>query len=71
MRKKALDVHLNFIVDQTERFSEWLTEGMHVGASGKSDASSGVGSQSDATDDDFNPDTVHLESEDDEETIAR
>lgn len=27
-RKKALDLHLNFIVDQTEKYSSWLTEGL-------------------------------------------
>ena len=27
-RKKALDLHLNFIVDQTEKYSTWLTEGL-------------------------------------------
>jgi E1A-binding protein p400 len=27
-RKKALDIHLNFIVDQTEKYSTWLTEGL-------------------------------------------
>ena len=26
-RKKALDLHLNFIVDQTEKYSSWLVEG--------------------------------------------
>lgn len=28
-RKKALDQHLNFIVDQTEKYSSWLTEGLN------------------------------------------
>lgn len=27
-RKKALDVHLNFIVDQTEKYSSWLAESL-------------------------------------------
>ncbi|EEC16922.1 E1A-binding protein p400, putative, partial [Ixodes scapularis] len=27
-RKKALDLHLNFIMDQTEKYSSWLREGM-------------------------------------------
>ena len=31
-RKKALDLHLNFIVDQTEKYSSWLTEGLVAGA---------------------------------------
>ena len=27
-RKKAMDMHLSFIVDQTEKYSTWLTEGL-------------------------------------------
>lgn len=27
-KKKALDLHLSFIVDQTEKYSSWLTEGL-------------------------------------------
>ncbi len=27
-RQKALDLHLSFIVDQTEKYSSWLTEGL-------------------------------------------
>lgn len=30
-RKKALDLHLNYIVDQTEKFSSWLAAGMTKG----------------------------------------
>ena len=29
-RKKALDLQLNFIVDQTEKYSSWLAEGLGV-----------------------------------------
>ena len=29
-RKKALDLHLNFIVDQTEKYSTWLTESLQT-----------------------------------------
>ena len=32
-RKKAMDMHLNFIVDQTEKYSTWLTEGLAATAS--------------------------------------
>ena len=32
-RKKAMDLHLSFIVDQTEKYSSWLTEGFAGGAS--------------------------------------
>jgi len=27
-RKKAMDLHLNFIVNQTEQYSNWLSEGL-------------------------------------------
>ncbi len=27
-RRKAMDMHLNFIVDQTQKYSSWLTKGM-------------------------------------------
>jgi E1A-binding protein p400 len=36
-RKKVMDEQLSFIVDQTEKFSMWLTEGL---------APSGIGSHS-------------------------
>ena len=29
-RKKALDLQLNFIVDQTEKYSSWLAESLAV-----------------------------------------
>jgi len=32
-RKKAMDMHLSFIVDQTEKYSTWLTEGLAATAS--------------------------------------
>ena len=40
-RKKALDLHLSFIVDQTEKYSSWLTEGLQA-AGNSSIASSSV-----------------------------
>lgn len=48
-RKKALDIHLNFIVDQTEKYSTWLTEGLKQGSSVGSTAGS-LGSLSEAGD---------------------
>ena len=33
-RKHALDVHLNFIVDQTEKYSSWLMEGLNSSSGG-------------------------------------
>ncbi|XP_063395969.1 helicase SRCAP-like isoform X3 [Mytilus trossulus] len=66
-RKKALDIHLNFIVDQTEKYSTWLTEGLKQGSSVGSTAGS-VGSLSEAGDDEFKPE---VEESDDEETIEK
>jgi E1A-binding protein p400 len=43
-RKKALDLHLSFIVDQTEKYSSWLTEGLGGGASAAGSTSSKAGS---------------------------
>lgn len=35
-RKKAMDLHLNFIVNQTEQFSSWLSEGLAQSSKGSS-----------------------------------
>lgn len=73
-RKKALDQHLSFIVDQTEKFSQQLAEGMNKPA----DASSAPSLNSSrisspkprgASDDEFSP--GNASSDDDEETIAK
>ncbi|XP_042903379.1 helicase domino isoform X2 [Parasteatoda tepidariorum] len=40
-RKKVLDVHLNFIVDQTEKYSSWLTQGMNQSNKGSPESSRG------------------------------
>lgn len=63
-RKKALDQQLSFIVDQTEKYSQLLAEGMNKTA----DQSQSVVSSSRAvSDDEFDPDMQS--EEDDEETI--
>ena len=59
-RKQALDMHLNFIVGQTEQYTEWLTEGL------KSNTNSEVASHADS---EFVPGSDDLT--DDEETIAK
>ena len=41
-RKKALDMHLNFIVDQTEKYSSWLVKGFTDQPAGLSGQSSNV-----------------------------
>lgn len=72
-RKKALDQHLSFIVDQTEKFSAQLTEGMNkvTNVEGVSNSSSRVPSLRDggASDGEFSP--GNASSDDDEETIAQ
>ncbi|XP_075165113.1 domino helicase [Haematobia irritans] len=74
-RKKALDQHLSFIVDQTEKFSQQLAEGMNKtlkdASANPSINSSRISSpkrDGGGTDDEFRPDSA---SEDDEETIAK
>ena len=39
-RKKTLDLHLSYIVDQTEKYSTWLTEGLATAPSTSSVAGS-------------------------------
>lgn len=74
-RKKAFDQHLNYIVDQTEKFSMQLVEGMNKPANDASAAASLNSSRisspkpKNASDDEFEPDNVA--SDDDEETIAK
>ncbi|RWS11744.1 Helicase domino-like protein [Dinothrombium tinctorium] len=76
-RKKALDLHLNYIVDQTEKFSSWLTEGLskvhyengsNISSVDQKTLLSDSVSQ-DVTDTDFDPEK--LSESDDEETIAK
>ncbi|XP_044271638.1 helicase domino isoform X1 [Tribolium madens] len=70
-RKKALDQQLSFIVDQTEKYSQLLAEGMNrtnpdnVPASAVSSRSASRNN----SDDEFHPDSHN--STDDEETIAQ
>lgn len=47
-RKKALDVHLNFIVGQTEKYSSWLAESLKE-AKPVNSAASSVGSSTAAS----------------------
>ncbi|XP_031780344.1 helicase domino isoform X2 [Nasonia vitripennis] len=74
-RKKALDQHLNFIVDQTEKYSSWLTEGLNKPEGTQSTPASIHSSRISSpitsgkhSDDDFKP---NQDSDDDEETIAK
>ncbi|XP_014224907.1 helicase domino isoform X1 [Trichogramma pretiosum] len=74
-RKKALDQHLNFIVDQTEKYSSWLTEGLNKVEGNLSTPASIHSSRISSpipvdhhSDDDFKP---NQDSDDDEETIAK
>ncbi|XP_033101073.1 helicase domino-like [Anneissia japonica] len=70
-RKKALDLQLDFIVGQTEKYSSWLTEGLNVSTAGSSVGSippSPTRSTGGGTGDDgeFQPDA---DESDDETTI--
>ncbi|XP_041347993.1 helicase SRCAP-like isoform X2 [Gigantopelta aegis] len=72
-RKKALDMHLNFIVDQTEKYSTWLTAGLQGGESVMSSVGDSVATSPDHSSDvgddmEFRP--VGTAS-DDEETIEK
>ncbi|CAN7985968.1 unnamed protein product [Ixodes hexagonus] len=71
-RKKALDLHLNFIMDQTEKYSSWLREGMadrlNIWGMPESNARMTAGKRRGLWDSDFEPD---LSDSDDEETIDR
>ncbi|XP_017779332.1 PREDICTED: helicase domino isoform X2 [Nicrophorus vespilloides] len=66
-RKKALDQHLSFIVDQTEKYSQLLAEGMNKPINDTSTVSNPVSRTN--SDDEFQPDTEN--DSDDEETIAQ
>lgn len=72
-RKQALDQHLSFIVDQTEKYSQLLAEGMNKSVADQSanqtDNSSRVPSPSGQSDDEFKP--GNQSDSDDEETIAQ
>ncbi|KAH7957191.1 hypothetical protein HPB52_015940 [Rhipicephalus sanguineus] len=76
-RKKALDLHLNFIMDQTEKYSSWLREGMGATTTNKGSASEATtpaqapaspARSGSSNDEDFQPDAS---DSDDEETIDR
>ena len=49
-RQKALDIHLSFIVEQTEKYSTWLSEGL---GGNDSTSMSRAGSITDAPTSDF------------------
>lgn len=69
-RKKALDLHLNFIVDQTEKYSTWLTEGLKKeGTSVGSGSNVVTPAHSDVGDEEFKPSKEDVS--DDEETIEK
>ncbi|KAK9881705.1 hypothetical protein WA026_017223 [Henosepilachna vigintioctopunctata] len=71
-RKKALDQQLSFIVDQTEKYSQLLAEGMNksICDTSQNDRNMSSASASRAnSDDDFQPE--NQDSTDDEETIEQ
>lgn len=70
-RKKALDQHLSFIVDQTEKYSQLLAEGMNRPLTDTTPASGPTSrlASRENSDEEFQPD--NQSSSDDEETIAQ
>lgn len=74
-RKKALNEKLNFIVDQTEKYSQQVAEGMNKAVAGASKAtslnSSRIASPVPPLGNDKEWSRVNEESDDDEETIAQ
>lgn len=69
-RKKALDQHLSFIVDQTEKYSQLLAEGMNRPLTDSTTTPATVPpSRREHSDEEFQPD--NQSSSDDEETIAQ
>lgn len=71
-RKKALDQQLSFIVDQTEKYSQLLAEGMNKSVNDSSQVEKNVSSAPESranSDDEFQPD--NQSSTDDEETIEQ
>jgi E1A-binding protein p400 len=70
-RKKALNEKLNFIVDQTEKYSQQVAEGMNKATTSKANSisSSRISSPSRISDDEWS--RPNEDSDDDEETIAQ
>lgn len=67
-RKKALDKQLNYIVDQTEKYSDWLSRGLNNSiATSHTGSLSSSPARTEAEDGDFEP----TDESDDEETIAQ
>jgi E1A-binding protein p400 len=70
LRKHQLDLHLNFIVDQTEQYSDWLVKSLKNSTDNKNDDDD----DDDDDNDDDNDDEFSIANEnndDDEETIER
>ncbi|XP_071789876.1 E1A-binding protein p400-like isoform X9 [Asterias amurensis] len=71
-RRKAMDMQLDYIVGQTEKYSSWLTEGLNLNAAGSAQGSVASSPRSDPSvatpgdDVDFQPEG---DESDDEETI--
>lgn len=69
-RKKALDVQLNFIVDQTEKYSSWLAESLkNQPASNEGSTAPTSPVSSTKGDDDVDEEFDGSDQSDEEETI--
>jgi SNF2 family DNA or RNA helicase len=72
LRKHQLDLHLNFIVDQTEKYSHWLVESLKPVAepnNNKNDDDADFNITEDMNDDD-NEETIEREEEDEQDDYA-
>lgn len=72
-RKKALDSHLNFIVGQTEKYTEWLAEGLNKNSSNKEEEEEQIEEDEQQQKDKNDDEEFNLSSdneEDFEDTIA-
>jgi E1A-binding protein p400 len=65
LRKHQLDLHLNFIVDQTEKYSDWLVKSLKT-ESNEDDGDKDFNITEDMNDDD-NEETIEREEEEEEQ----
>ncbi|CAF0978049.1 unnamed protein product [Adineta steineri] len=68
LRKHQLDLHLNFIVDQTEKYSDWLVKSLKT-ESNADDDDKDFNLTEDMNDDD-NEETIEREEEDEQDEYA-
>ena len=70
LKKHQLDLHLNFIVDQTEKYSDWLVQSLKTDDDETKSTTTAATTTNEDNDEDFNF-TEDMNDEDNEETIER